>query len=72
MSISDNFAETLYQPLHHLHGKVYAWTAEFGAADPIRKVRDGGVDGMEYSQHRDMWRTLRGVTQEQQNKMFPS
>lgn len=54
------------------HELMYKKTGEFGAADPIRKVFDGGCDGMEYSVHKDMWQDLCDTTMKIQEKMFPA
>merc|ERR1711971_1234648 len=46
------------------HENMYKLAAEFGAADGMRHVFDGGVDGMEYSTHKQMYQTLIDLTQQ--------
>merc|ERR1712228_173311 len=53
------------------HEKMYKLCGEYGAADAMRRVFDGGVDGMEYSVHKQMFEKLRDITQTQQDIMFP-
>ena len=53
------------------HEIMYTKTGEYGAADPMRLVFDGGCDGMEYSVHKKMWNDLCDITMKQQETMFP-
>ena len=53
------------------HEKMYRLTGEYGAADPMRQAFDGGVDGMEYGEHKEMWCKLKGLVNEQIERMFP-
>ena len=53
------------------HEKMYRLCGEYGAADAMRRAFDGGVDGMEYSVHKQMFEKLRDITQTQQDVMFP-
>jgi len=50
---------------------MYKLSGKYGAADPMRGVFDGGVDGMQYSVHQQMYEKLREITQTQQDIMFP-